>query len=241
VNTPQRLFALILLVSLLGLAPARALATDAAPRIAPSGDLNVVGAVTVDGARAESGQTFFSGSTVENAEGAFSTVSLGKLGRVELAAESSLNLGFTEAGLSGVLTSGRVRVSVPAGVSARVVTSWGEVLNDPGHACLFGVEVRGGKAVISVQTGRAELHAKGETHPVGAGESASSGAGDARTQAGAHQNLSGGKKKGLFLALAGGIAAIIIFAITGKDENNNTPPPCSGPIIPSGTSGGPCG
>lgn len=238
-NRPQRLFAFGLLVSLLSLAPARAHADGAAPRSAPAGDLNVFGAVSVDGTRAESGQTFFSGSTIETAQGALSTVKLGRRGRVELAAESSLKLDFTEAGLSGALKAGSARVSVPAGVSARVFTGWGDVSNDPEQACLFSVDVRGGRALVSVQTGRAELRAKGLTRSVGAGESASSGAGDA--QAGGGQNLGGGKKKALYLALIGGVAAIIIFAITGQEESAATPPLCSGPIIISGSSGGPCG
>src|SRR5205807_7792417 len=68
----------------------------------------------------------------------------------------------------------------------------------------------------SVQLGRAELRANGESRRVGAGESESSGAGDAPKQSGERQSLSGGKKKGLFLALVGAIAVIVAVVLTDR-------------------------
>src|SRR5947209_12026792 len=112
-NSLRSFLALSLFTSFLSLSSVPARAAGAATL--PSGDLNVVGTVMVDGERAESGRTIFSGATVETAEGALSTISLGRQGRVELSAESELKLIFTDSSLDGLLKSGSVRVSVPAG------------------------------------------------------------------------------------------------------------------------------
>ena len=239
--SPSRLITLSLFVSLLSLSPNLVAANAATQPPAPSGDLNVVGVVTADGERVESGRTFFSGEAIETARDALSTVSMGKLGRVEVLAESAVVISLTEAGVNVALKAGRVHISAPAGVPTRVITAWGEVLTDPAQASLFGVDVREGTAVVSVQLGQAELHAKRESRQVGAGESASSDYGDAGTQSGGGQGLSGGKKKGLLLALAGVVAAVVVFALTGKDVNTGAVPPCNGPIILSPGAGNPCG
>src|SRR5215213_8398265 len=84
----------------------------------PSGELSVSGQVTVNGQSAISGATVFSDSTITTAKGSSAVVSLGKLGRVELLPESSLKLSFTETGITGMLDSGRVRVSSSSGIAA---------------------------------------------------------------------------------------------------------------------------
>ena len=64
----------------------------------PSGELSVSGQVTVNGQTAISGATVFSDSTIATAANSGATVSLGKLGRVELLPSSSLKLSFTDSG-----------------------------------------------------------------------------------------------------------------------------------------------
>ena len=61
-----------------------------------SGELSVSGQVTVNGQKVISGGTLFSGSTIVTAANSSAIVSLSKLGRVELAPNSSLILNFTE-------------------------------------------------------------------------------------------------------------------------------------------------
>lgn len=66
--------------------------------------------VLVNGEAAKSGRSIFSASTVTTSEGATALINLGKLGKVELAPSTVLNLTFDEAGVSGDLASGTVSV-----------------------------------------------------------------------------------------------------------------------------------
>src|SRR5918997_3903309 len=88
----------------------------------PTGDLSVVGEVSVNGTSAISGATVFSDSTVTTGQNSSAVVSLGKLGRVELLPNSSLKLSFTDSGLTGMLSQGRVRVSSSSGINANIST-----------------------------------------------------------------------------------------------------------------------
>ena len=86
----------------------------------PSGRLAVQGTVTVNGTSAISGATVFSDSTVTTAQNSSAVVSLGKLGRVEVHAESTMKLSFTDSSIMvSMLEAGRVRVSSSSGVSAK--------------------------------------------------------------------------------------------------------------------------
>src|ERR1051326_4315463 len=82
-------------------------ALAAAPQKA-SGELSVSGQVTVNGQAAISGATIFSDSVINTAAGSNATISLGKLGRVELYPNSSIKLSFSEGNISGYLDAGRV-------------------------------------------------------------------------------------------------------------------------------------
>src|SRR5205085_581650 len=99
-----------------------------------SGELSVSGQVTVNGQAAISGATVFSDSVVATGANSSAVVSLGKLGRVELLPNSSLKLSFTDKGVSGMLESGRVRVSSSTGVTASVTTKDGVALADSNQA-----------------------------------------------------------------------------------------------------------
>lgn len=74
--------------------------------------------VTVNGEVAQSGRALFSGSTVDTPSNSGATVSLGNLGRLELAPSTSFTLTFDENGISGTLSAGKVTVlSASTGVS----------------------------------------------------------------------------------------------------------------------------
>lgn len=80
-----------------------------------AGELTVSGKgeapfVLVNGEAAKSGRSVFSASTITTSEGASALINLGKLGKVELAPSTVLNLTFDEAGVSGDLASGTVSV-----------------------------------------------------------------------------------------------------------------------------------
>jgi len=64
--------------------------------------------VFVNGELARSGRSVFSGSTITTSESTNAVINLSKLGKIELAPNTVLNLTFDENGISGALTSGTV-------------------------------------------------------------------------------------------------------------------------------------
>jgi hypothetical protein len=66
--------------------------------------------VFINGEVSRSGRSVFSGSTITTSESTTAVVNLSKLGRIELAPNTALNLTFDEKGISGALTSGTVSV-----------------------------------------------------------------------------------------------------------------------------------
>jgi len=66
--------------------------------------------VKVNGEAAESGRSVFSSSTIATAESASAVINLGKLGKIELAPNTTLALTFNEKGINGDLLAGRVTV-----------------------------------------------------------------------------------------------------------------------------------
>src|SRR5688500_688835 len=85
--------------------------------------------VLVNGEEAFSGRTFFSNRTIATTDTTSATVSLGRLGRIDLAPSSSFNLEFSEGRIAGVLSTGSVSVTSTEGVSVRIDTPDDSVTN----------------------------------------------------------------------------------------------------------------
>jgi len=81
----------------------------------------------VNGETARSGRSVFSGSTVTTTESVNAVINLGKLGMIELAPNTSLNLTFDEKGISGDLTSGTVSV-LGAAENVNITTTGGKTV-----------------------------------------------------------------------------------------------------------------
>ncbi|MDT5294182.1 MAG: FecR protein [Acidobacteriota bacterium] len=201
-----------------------------------AGELTVVGSATIDGTPAVNGQTVFSGSAYTTDANSRSTVSLGNLGRVALAPDTSLRLDFSGAGIAGSLDAGSVRVVVPAGLSAAVKTRDAEVASDAGQPAVFSVGVVEGETTVFVQAGRVEVRGGEALQRLTAGQSFSS-APTPQTQQGSGQSLSGGKRKGLFVAIAAAVAVVVVV-LAGRDKMSPVDSACDacfgGPIVPSG-------
>lgn len=224
--------------AVLNLATAAAYASAGPPAAPAAGQLTAAGTVTLDGAPATTGRTFFSGSSLTTAPGARALLGLGRLGRLELSEESSLRLDFSAEGVTGGLGAGGVRVYAPAGAPARVVTADAAVESDAGLDALFSVRFEGGETVVSVQSGRVELRAGGVARAVAAGASVSSAGG-------ARQAPSQGSGKRRRLAAGLGIAAalaVLIVVITGRDDEDEDFPfeDCARPIVLSPGVPDPC-
>lgn len=184
----------------------------------PSGELTVAGQVSVNGTNAISGATVFSDSTITTADKSSATISLGKLGRVELLPNSSVKLSFTDTGVMGTLDAGRARVSTPAGVAASVTTKDGSVIADNSQPAVFTVDVECGNTVVDTQAGRVELRAGNTAKQIAAGTQGTAGQAAPGTRCTRLQQrtnfgtLTGGALAALLLAAGGAIAAAIVAA-----------------------------
>ncbi len=123
--------------------------------------------VKVNGEAAQSGRSIFSSSTIATPENASATVNVGKVGKIELAPNTTLALSFDENGINGDLLAGRVTVLNSSGIVS-IKTLDGTVAelnagnsavatgkaqddddsdNDGGSAVLIWVAILGGAAV----------------------------------------------------------------------------------------------
>lgn len=66
--------------------------------------------VKVNGETVQSGRSIFSSSTIVTPENAGAIINLGKIGKIELAPNTTLDLSFSSSGINGNLLSGRVTV-----------------------------------------------------------------------------------------------------------------------------------
>jgi hypothetical protein len=188
----------------------------AAPGAKASGELSVSGQVTVNGQKVISGGTLFSDSAIVTADQSSAVVSISKLGRVELAPNSSLRVSFVDHSLTAMLETGTAHVSTLAGISVNLTTKDGAVLVDGSQATSFTVNAMRGRTSIATESGLAQLRAGGTLKQIAAGESATAGTPtpDDKDDEG---GMSGGALAVLLLAVGGAVAAVI-FATT---HNNN--------------------
>jgi len=111
---------------------------------APTGstaEISVTGQVTVNGQAAVSNSTVLSGSTIVTGPDSTATISIGKTGRLELSGDSNLTLQFSDNSITGVLSSGKVRVTNGAGVAATITSKDTVAIADAGQSDTFVVEV----------------------------------------------------------------------------------------------------
>jgi hypothetical protein len=104
-------------------------------------EITVTGQVSVNGQAAVSNSTIVSGSTIVTGSGSSAVISLGKTGRIELQADSNLNLQFSDNSIVGVLSSGKLTVTNAAGVAATITTKDAVAIADAGQPDTFVVEV----------------------------------------------------------------------------------------------------
>lgn len=192
-----------------------------------SGELSVVGSATINGTTAISGATVFNDSRVKTAPNGAATINLGKLGRIELGADTEMTLRFTDGSIGGNLVAGRAVVSAPAGVMVNVATADGVAMADGKDAAMLTVDVSCGNTRVASSRSGAKVSAGAKTEYVAAGQEVSVG-----TQASnaprcqrlltdsQSNNLSTGAIAALIIAGIGGAVAGIIAA---AQADNVTP------------------
>jgi hypothetical protein len=189
----------------------------AAPGAKASGELSVSGQVTVNGQKVISGGTVFTDSTISTAAQSSASVSISKVGRVELAPNSNLRLSFAEKSITAMLETGSAQVSTLAGTTVNLTTKDGTVVVDGTQATSFTVSASRGRTSLATLSGVAQFKAGGTTKQVAAGESATAGVPTPQTDD--DDGLSGGALAVLLLAVGGAVAGVLYAAFHNNDLN----------------------
>jgi hypothetical protein len=140
-----------------------------------AGEITVTGQVTVNGQPAVSNSTLLSGAVIGTGNASSAVVSLGKLGRVEILADSNLTLRFTDSSIVAILTTGKARISNSAGVATTITTKDTTVIADSGQADNFLVEVECSHTHVDTTTGVVTMRIGSTDKQVVAGSTAVAG------------------------------------------------------------------
>jgi len=189
----------------------------AAPGAKASGELSVTGQVTVNGQKMVSGGTVFSDSTISTAAQSSATVSISKVGRVELAPNSNLRLSFANNSITAMLETGSAQVSTLAGTTVNLTTKDGTVLVDGSQPTTFSVSASRGRTSVTTLSGIAQFKAGGSVKQIAAGESAT--AGIPKPDSDDDDGMSGGALAVLLLAIGGAVAGVLYAAFHNNDLN----------------------
>ena len=138
-------------------------------------DISVTGTVTVNGQAAVSNSTIVSGSSIVTGADSSATISLGKIGRVELMSDSNLTLQFSETSITGVINSGKVRVTNAAGVATSITSKDAVAIADAGQSDTFVVEVECSHTHVDTMAGIVTVREGTNDKQVVAGTSATAG------------------------------------------------------------------
>jgi ferric-dicitrate binding protein FerR (iron transport regulator) len=190
----------------------------AAPGAKASGELSVSGQVTVNGQKVVSGGTVFSDSTISTAAQSSASVSISKVGRVELAPNSNLRLSFADNSITGVLETGSAQVATLAGTTVNLTTKDGTVIVDGSQATTFTVSATRGRTSMSTLSGIAQFKTGGSVKQVAAGESATAGVPNPQTDDD-DDDMSGGALAVLLLAVGGAVAGVLYATLHDNDLN----------------------
>lgn len=138
-------------------------------------EITVTGQVTINGQPAISNATVLSGSVISTGSNSSAVVSLGKLGRVELSADSSMTLNFGANNIIAIVDSGKVRVSASAGVATTATTKHATFIADSSQANNFGLEVECSHTHLDTTSGTVTMREGSNDKQVAAGSSATAG------------------------------------------------------------------
>lgn len=140
-----------------------------------AGEITVTGQVTVNGQTAVSNATIVSGSTVVTGAGSSAIISLGKLGRIEVQADSNLVLNFSDNDIVAIVSAGKAKFATAAGIAATVTTKDTTVIADSTQADNFLVEVECSHTHVDTTAGVVTMREGVSDKQVAAGTSASAG------------------------------------------------------------------
>jgi len=139
----------------------------------------------INGFSAISGMTVFSNNRVMTGQHGSAVINLGKLGRIEIGAETDMTLRLSEASIGGELRSSRVVVSARAGIAIAVNTAKSMVTTDGRQPAVLTIYVDGERARVIAHVGEASIVPTGkEGRRAGGKELSQSPRGDGWKRAG---------------------------------------------------------
>lgn len=112
--------------------PRSAAPATTAPGARLTGRLTADGPVTINGNRAQNGDTIFSGALIRTSAGVGATVQLGALGQLDIAPESILTVNFDSGNVRGNITTGCAVLIVSKGVNGSLTLPRGATKNTDG-------------------------------------------------------------------------------------------------------------
>jgi hypothetical protein len=222
----HKLIALCLTVTVLSVYSMVVLATPG--QDTPTGELTAKGQVSVNGQTSVTGATVFSDSTITTGTDSTAIITIGKLGRIELFPNTTLKLSFSDSGMSGELSAGKVAVTSMSGKTSSITTKDGVVTGDTNQTDIFFVDVQCGDTRVETQSGLAVLRAGGNDQQVAAGKSATAGQQTAQSKCAAAAPTGTkfpawtGGTLALLLLLIGGATTSAIIVGTKSDNTSNT-------------------
>jgi hypothetical protein len=186
-----------------------------APKLA--GDVSVRGSVMLNGVTASNGATVFADGRIRTGSNSGATINLGKLGQVELEADSELVLRLEQNLIGGNLRAGRATVTAPKGVSVNILTADGIATAEGKDASVLTVDISCGNIRVMSIRNEAKVTAGSRVEIVPAGQEVSVGTPqDAARCARIAQAPKGGGAAGGIGALSGGaLAALILLGVGG--------------------------
>lgn len=198
-----------------------------------AGNLSVRGSVTLNGISVSNGATVFDGGQIRTGSNGTAIISLGRMGQVELAADSDLVLKLDGATIGGNLRTGRATVSAPAGVGVNILTADGIAMAEGKEATVLSVDVACGNTRVASSRNEAKVTAGNRVEIVAAGQEVAVGTqvnvdpqrcpriAIASGRLGGMTALSGGALAALILLGLGGAVAGVIAATSGDSTNAN--------------------
>lgn len=135
-----------------------------------AGDLSVRGTVTLNGMNTASGATVFDGGQIKTGRNGSATINLGRLGQIELGADSELVLKLENNLIGGNLRMGQATVSAPLGTGVNVTTADGIATTDGNEAAVLTVDVACGNTRVASVKSDARLVAGSRVEIVAAGQ-----------------------------------------------------------------------